>query len=139
MGKLTFIPQSQNNDCALACIKMIAGYYGIIPDIGINKGRIMMKAHGLTLMDIVVISSSIGLTTRAFRLDCLDLKRLNVPAIIHWKSKHFVVMANSFAVDGLTSILDPSYGKREIDNRSLCYGFTGFALELIPDPIHKNV
>src|SRR5690606_35204043 len=57
-----------------------------------------------------------------------DLRRLALPAILHWRMQHFVVLTRLNSRNA--TIHDPACGKRRVCMKELNAGFTGVAMEL---------
>ena len=62
-----------------------------------------------------------------------DLSNLQLPAILHWKLDHFVVLKKVSKKHIV--IHDPSFGMRTLPMREVSQLFTGVALELTPQKI----
>jgi len=87
-------------------------------------------ANGATLADLVELAERSGLQPRAVRAGLDDLRRLRLPAILHWDMDHFVVLA---AVKRRGLLLhDPARGRRLVSLSESDRAFTGVALELTP-------
>lgn len=132
MNTVPFIAQSADNECGLACIAMISGYYGLTSDIAEMRSQFRIPARGMSLSDLRSVSSIFGLTMRALHLDFTDFNRLYLPAIMHWKCNHFVVLTTGICEDYTAVVLDPGRGMRKMRAGSLLRRFSGFAIELRP-------
>jgi ATP-binding cassette subfamily B protein RaxB len=91
--------------------------------------------HALSLEALAGFAERHGLDTRALRCDLMDLRQIQLPAIIHFDFDHFVVLekiTNRYAV-----IVDPSQGRIKLPRTSLSKRFTGIVLELEPGPEFK--
>ena len=62
------IRQSETSECGLACLAMIAGYYGHKTDMAAIRRRYSTSLRGLTLEHIIVVAQQLHLATRALRL-----------------------------------------------------------------------
>lgn len=138
--KLSFIRQSEASECGLACINMLASYYGKAVSIQSIRSLFPGMSEGATVNNLLSILSGLELTGRAIQLDLSELQQLQLPAIIHWDMNHYVVLEK---IDRRKCvILDPAAGRKvysikDIDNR-----FTGIAIEVSPKkvfaPLRKN-
>lgn len=128
--KLTVVLQTEAAECGLACLAMIAGYYGRHVDLAILRRRHPISLKGATLASLIDIADRMKLSSRPVRLEIESLKRLRVPAILHWEMDHFVVLRSVGA--RAIRIHDPACGERKITLGEASEAFTGVALELWP-------
>lgn len=132
MKAVSFIAQSEANECGLACLAMIAEYHGFSVDLTMLRHRFRPPTGNMTLSDLRLVASSIGLTMRALHVDVVELDKLRLPVILHLRVGHFVVMTAEARETQLINIFDPSRGPRKMDQRSFAARFTGVAAELMP-------
>ena len=90
--KLPMILQSETAECGLACIAMIAGYFGRATTLRELRGQFAVSLKGATLKTLIQIASALGMDARAVRLELDELADLHCPAILHWQFDHFVVL-----------------------------------------------
>jgi ATP-binding cassette subfamily B protein RaxB len=128
--RLPVILQAEAAECGMACIAMIMGYYGHLVDLGTLRRRQLISLKGSTLRDLIVLAGSVGLATRALRLEMQDLPRLRRPCILHWGLNHFVVL-DKIGKNSIT-IHDPARGRRTVPLDEVSREFTGVALEAGP-------
>lgn len=131
MRRLPLIFQSEAAECGLACLAMVASYYGHILDLATLRRRYSVSLRGATLANLMEVAVQLGLKTRALRLEPSDLGSLRLPCIIHWKMSHFVVLAET-TPKGVV-LHDPALGRRRVGEDEFGTGFTGVALELSPN------
>jgi ATP-binding cassette, subfamily B, bacterial CvaB/MchF/RaxB len=122
--------QTEAAECGLACIAMIAGHHGHRLDLPTLRRRFDVSLKGMTLADMVRLAGSVGLGTRALRVEPPQLRRLRLPAVLHWNHNHFVVLTRV----GKRSLVinDPAMGRRTIPLAEVDKRFTGIALEAWP-------
>ncbi|MEQ6219612.1 cysteine peptidase family C39 domain-containing protein [Levilactobacillus brevis] len=125
------ILQSESSECGLACLAMIASYYGFNVDMLSLRQRFGISTQGATLGTISQIASQIQLKTRALSLDIDEINQLKTPCILHWNMNHFVVLVKVQRAGFV--IHDPAFGRRVIGLQEMSNHFTGIALELWPD------
>lgn len=134
--QLPLIIQSEATECGLACIAMVAGYYGYHIDLTMLRQRFVISSRGSTLKNLVDISRALHLTARPIKLELDDLRRLRTPCILHWDLNHFLVLekVKTTSTGEISAILvhDPAHGKRTIKLTEIDVAFTGVALELEP-------
>lgn len=128
--QLPVILQTEVAECGLACLAMVAGYYGHEIDLSSLRRRFAVSVKGLSLLDISRIASGLFLATRPVRIELDDLSKLQTPCILHWELRHYVVLEKVTAKGAY--IHDPARGRRQVLLKELSECFTGVALELWP-------
>lgn len=127
---LPVIRQTEVAECGLACIAMIACYYGQAVNIRTLRRRFGSSSNGISLSRMIAISEELSLVSRAVRLNLDELKDLRLPCILHWGLNHFVVLKK--VGNGGVVIHDPAQGRRSATMSEVDRMFTGVALELLP-------
>jgi ATP-binding cassette subfamily B protein RaxB len=128
--KVPVILQTEAAECGLACLAMCAAPYGYETDLHALRSRFSLSLKGLNLKSLVDIAAETGFTSRALRLELNELPQLNMPCILHWNLRHFVVLVR---IEGNKAVIhDPSIGKRRLTMEEIGRSFTGVALELTP-------
>ena len=120
--------QAEAAECGLACLAMVSAAHGGSGDIATLRRRFGSSARGVTLERLARHAEALGLLPRAVRAEPGELRRLALPAVLHWNLDHFVVLervGNRTAV-----VLDPALGRRHLPLARLGRHFTGVALEL---------
>jgi ATP-binding cassette, subfamily B, bacterial CvaB/MchF/RaxB len=125
------IHQSAATECGLACLAMIASYYGRQSDLNTLRREYPVSLKGATLRTVMDTAARLGLAGRPLRLEIEHLRNLRTPAILHWDLNHFVVL-RYVGRSGLI-IHDPAFGVRRYSFAEVSKHFTGIALELTPD------
>jgi ATP-binding cassette subfamily B protein RaxB len=125
--RVPVILQRENAECGLACMAMVAGWFGHQVSLNVLRARQPVSARGATLNDLLGTAAELNLSARPLRLECPDLRRLELPAVLHWRMQHFVVLTR--LARRIAIIHDPACGKRRISLAELDAGFTGVALE----------
>ncbi len=127
---LPLVLQAEAAECGLACLAMVAGYHGYRTDLTSLRGHHPLSLKGSTLAQLMEIALRMQLAPRAVRVDLDELKRLDLPAILHWDFNHFVVVERVHR--GHVFIHDPARGTRRLSLAEASKHFTGVALELAP-------
>lgn len=110
--RLPMIRQNESSECGLACLAMIADYYGDHMDLATLRQRFPLSLKGTTLVQLIGMAETLGLACRPLRLDLDELTKLQMPCILHWDLDHFVVL---HAVCNRNAILhDPAVGPRRV-------------------------
>jgi ATP-binding cassette, subfamily B, bacterial CvaB/MchF/RaxB len=128
--RLPMVLQTEAAECGLACVSMLASYFGYGIDTADLRRRFGLSLKGATLRDLVQIADRIGLASRPLRLEMDELSLLKTPCVLHWDLSHFVVL-KSVGRNGAV-IHDPSVGVRRLSMAQIARHFTGVALELTP-------
>ena len=124
------ILQSEAAECGLACITMIAQFYGDKRDLNMMRQVSSVSMRGTTLKDIITVAHHLGFRSRAIKVELEDLSKITLPAIIHWDLNHFVVLV-AVSNDEI-EINDPAQGKRVLSFEEASRHVTGIALEVYP-------
>ena len=128
--RLPVIRQTESAECGLACVAMIAGYYGFKTDLNRLRSGFAVSLKGSTLKSLITIAEQLMLNSRPLQVELESLDKLRTPCILHWKMNHFVVLKtvrNNFCL-----IHDPARGERRCSSAEVSAKFTGIALELSP-------
>jgi ATP-binding cassette, subfamily B, bacterial CvaB/MchF/RaxB len=128
--KTPVILQTEAAECGVACLAMVANYFGFQTDLATLRRRYSVSIKGATLGHLITFAGDLKLTSRALRLDPDEMSQLKLPAVLHWELSHFVVLTEVNR-KGIV-IHDPARGKRECSWDVVDKSFTGVALELLP-------
>lgn len=124
------ILQTESRECGLACMAMVAGFHGYEIDLATLRARHPMSARGATMLHLMQIAHTLHLTARPVKVELEDLKRLPLPAVLHWEFNHFVVLTR--IAGGRYTIHDPANGVCELSADEVSRCFTGVCLQLTP-------
>lgn len=127
---LPVILQSERSECGLACLAMIARYYGHRVDLNSLRRKYKTSMNGISLGRLIDIANEMQFLTRPVRAEITQLSSLRVPCVLHWDLNHFVVL-KSVNRKGLV-LHDPVTGESRISLAVAARHFTGVALELWP-------
>ena len=128
--RLPMALQTEAAECGLACLAMVAGFFGRDVDTADLRRRFGLSLKGATLKDLVGIADRLGLASRPLRLELDELSMLRTPCVLHWDMGHFVVLKS--VGRGTAVVHDPAIGVRRLSFAQLSRHFTGVALELVP-------
>jgi len=88
-----FYPQPDSMDCGPTCLRMVASHYGRELSLARLREQCRIGKEGVSLLGISEAAEALGFRTKALRLDTnILLREAPLPAILHWKQKHFVVL-----------------------------------------------
>lgn len=117
-------------ECGLACLTMIARYWGHDVDLNSLRQKYKLSISGTTLRSIIEQANELSFSTRAIRVELNALPKLKLPSILHWDLNHFVVL-KSVGKKSI-EIHDPALGRKVLSLEEASDRFTGVALELAP-------
>ncbi|MDJ0734261.1 MAG: peptidase domain-containing ABC transporter [Nostocaceae cyanobacterium] len=133
--KYKFVKQSSEEDCGAACVASIAKYYG--RNVALNRIReaIGTGQQGTTLLGLRRGTEALGFNSQSYQISPALVDKLQeeqLPAIIHWKGNHWVVLYGRRANNYI--IADTAIGIRYIDKQELIENWQdGVFLLLKPD------
>ncbi len=129
------ILQHSEEDCGAACLATIAKHYGRTFAIGRMREVVGTGFRGTSLLGLNRGAETLGFNTRQVKATPEFLDQLNkapLPAIIHWKGYHWVVL---YGQKGKKYVIaDPGVGIRYLNRKELLEGWRdGIMLLLTPD------
>ena len=128
--ELPVILQSENAECGLACLAMVASFHGYNIQLAEIRGKFPISAKGTTLDQLAGIAEKIGLHIRGLRVDLADLAQLQLPAMLHWNLNHFVVLKE--VRSKVVVLHDPAIGCVTIPIEEVSSHFTGVVAAFRP-------
>lgn len=128
---LRLVLQTEASECGLACLCMIAGFFGNYVDMRSTRMLYQTSLKGANLSQLIKTAKKMKLGARPLRLELEDLEQLVLPCILHWNHNHYVVLSKISPKH--VEIFNPASGIRNIGYDELSRSFTGVALELWPD------
>ncbi|MBW4668770.1 MAG: peptidase domain-containing ABC transporter [Cyanomargarita calcarea GSE-NOS-MK-12-04C] len=129
------ILQHTEEDCGAACLATVAKHYGRTFAISRVREAVGTGSRGTTLLGLYRGAEALGFNARQVKagtemLGSLD--QIPLPAVIHWKGNHWVVLYGRKRQKYVVS--DPSIGIRYLSHRELVDGWgNGIMLLLQPD------
>ncbi|MEH2042915.1 peptidase domain-containing ABC transporter [Nostoc sp.] len=133
--KYQTVLQHSEEDCGAACIATIAKHYGRTFAISRMREVVGTGSRGTSLLGLRRGAETLGFNTRQVKASAQLLDQLNkapLPAIIHWKGYHWVVL---YGQKGKKYVIaDPGVGIRYLTREELSEGWgNGIMLLLTPD------
>ncbi|MCH8334279.1 MAG: peptidase domain-containing ABC transporter [Proteobacteria bacterium] len=128
--RVPIIFQQESAECGLTCLAMVAAFYGKRTPLDELRKLHGLSGRGTTFGDLLRTAKYLQLTARPLRLSLSELHRLRLPAVLHWRMDHFVVLVRYGRRHYL--IHDPATGRRKVGPAEFDESFTGVALELLP-------
>ncbi|MHC0062493.1 peptidase domain-containing ABC transporter [Nostoc sp. UIC 10890] len=130
------VKQHSEEDCGAASLATISKYYGKPFTINRIRETVGTGQQGTTLLGLKRGAEALGFNTRAVKvpLEAINKKAIPLPAIIHWKGYHWVVLygkqGNKYVV------ADPGSGILYLEKKWFLEAWTnGVMLLLEPDPV----
>ncbi|MEZ5042042.1 MAG: peptidase domain-containing ABC transporter [Saprospiraceae bacterium] len=119
-NKYPFYHQNNLRDCGIACLRMIAAYYGKAISPQRLRKYAGMEKEGASLMGISRAAKAIGMTAEGVQLNSFSsfeqLKQA-LPSILYWNKNHFVVL---FQIShGKYVVADPAKGIRRYNEAQI--------------------
>ncbi len=135
--KYQIVLQHSEEDCGAACIATIAKHYGRSFAIARVREVVGTGSQGTTLVGLKRGAESLGFNARQVRATPQLIEKLHeapLPAIIHWKGYHWVVL---YGKKGKKYVIaDPSSGIRYLSREELTTSWANYVmLLLLPDEI----
>lgn len=131
-----FFAQQSTSDCGAACLVMVGRYWG--KHFSVNRLRDIANVdrNGASLRGLAAGAESIGFTTRPVKASLNKLAEQNLPAIVHWEGKHYIVVYE--VTSDRVIVADPAIGQRSLTHAQFKAGWTGYTLLLQPTALLKD-
>jgi ATP-binding cassette, subfamily C, bacterial len=133
--KYPLVLQHSEEDCGAACIATVLKYYSRIISLNRVREAVGTRQQGTTLLGLRRGGEAFGFNARQVKVTKELVDRLNeapLPAIIHWKGYHWVVLYGQKKDKYV--IADPAVGVRYLSRPELDEGWSnGIMLLLMPD------
>ncbi len=133
--RYSVVRQHSEEDCGAACLATVAKHYGRTFAMSRVREAVGTGARGTTLLGLSRGADELGFHGRQVRASGQLIDRLNeapLPAIIHWKGNHWVVLYGRKRQKYV--IADPGIGIRYLTRQELVRGWlNGVMLLLLPD------
>lgn len=126
--QLPMLYQDERTECGLACIAMIANYWGHQIDLYNLRKLAPVSLQGANFLDLTRQLEQLSFKTRALKVPLSEIKFIKTPAIIHWNMNHFVILKK---VEKHSVIIhDPALGVYKYSLEEFSHSFTGLVLEV---------
>ncbi|MEH2079124.1 MAG: peptidase domain-containing ABC transporter [Nostoc sp.] len=133
--KYPSVLQHSEEDCGAACLATVAKTHGRTLAISRIREAVGTGSRGTSLLGLSRGAEALGFNVRQVKASDAFLDRLDqapLPAIIHWKGYHWVVLHGRKGKQYI--IADPGVGIRNLSRRELVEGWSnGIMLLLLPD------
>jgi ATP-binding cassette subfamily B protein len=126
------VRQLDEMDCGAACVTMVTEAFGHHIDRSHIRDVVGTSVDGTTLAGITRGARAIGLDVQPLKASKERLDELRLPAIAHWKGKHWIV------VDEVTPtrvhVADPASVPQWLPREEFIEHWTGFTALVAPTP-----
>ncbi len=122
--------QIEAAECGAACLTSILGWYGRWERLEDVRTACGIGRDGCSMGDIVRAAKEYGLVAQGWKQEIEDLENLNLPIILFWEFRHFVILEG--ISKGKFHINDPAHGRRTIDKEGIDRGYTGVVVTVEP-------
>lgn len=90
--KFPFHKQSDTMQCGITCLRMILEYYGHKYSSSYLSKMCHSTVEGVSMLGISETAKKLGLNVMCGYLSIDTLNHIQLPCILHWDQKHFVVL-----------------------------------------------
>lgn len=115
-------------DCGAACLAMVLAAHGREVPLSRIKQRIRTRRlEGVDAWRLLRCSAAFGLKGEGVAGSALAMRKLALPAVLHWRGNHFVVLVR-WKKNGAAEVIDPAIGRLTLGPRKFSGQFSGTAL-----------
>lgn len=124
MPRFPFYKQLDAMDCGPSCLRMIAKFYGKNFSLQTIRERSYLTREGVSFLGMSDAAESVGMRSVGARVSYHQLaEEVPLPAIVHWKEEHFVVV---YAVrKEKVRVADPAFGLINYPKEEFLKGWSG--------------
>lgn len=130
------IRQTEAAECGLACLAIASHRLGAEIALADLRRQFPVSDRGLNVQQLMEVASALHISSRAVRCELDELSELQIPAILHWRMNHFVVLVKAGKTH--VTIHDPATGIRRVLLREVGQAFSGVAVELFRAPAFRR-
>ncbi|MFF6984299.1 peptidase domain-containing ABC transporter [Streptomyces sp. NPDC008343] len=117
--------QIDEADCGAACIAMVCRYFGRKVSLARVRHAVRTGTDGTSLNGLAHGAEALGLASTTLKASKTRLDQLPLPAIVHYKGNHWVVLYGNDAK--YVRIADPALGLRRVRLEEFLDKWSGFA------------
>lgn len=113
--------QRDSMDCGPACLVMVCNYYGRYVSVERVRSMCRITRTGVSLLGISEAAETLGFCTQGISCPLETLHEVDLPIILHWQQRHFVVLYKIEKKRGkyIYCIADPGFGKLRLSEKEL--------------------
>ncbi len=124
--RVPVLHQMTMNECGPACLAMVLRHHGIRSSVARCAESCGADRDGVRALTLLRAGEEFGLRGAAYEVPPLALAQLSMPAIVHWKHDHFVVVERCHR--RRVDLVDPADGRRSVPWAEFEEAFTGVAI-----------
>ncbi|GGL29193.1 toxin transporter [Planomonospora parontospora subsp. antibiotica] len=117
-------------ECGAACMAMILGAYGRHVPVLVLAEEMGTGRDGVSALAMVRTARGHGLTTRALAVPAVQMPHVPLPAVVHWRHSHFVVVER--ITGGRIVVVDPGIGRFGLTPEEFARDYSGVVLTFAP-------
>ena len=123
--------QQNRRDCAVAALEMLVEGVGHdARPLASWRDTVQQRGLGMTLLEMQRAAASVGVRTHGVRATLAGLRRVPLPAIVHF-DHHYVVL-DRIDASGVFQLRDPASGRMRMGAEAFRQAFTGEVLAVAP-------
>ena len=131
-----FRRQHSGSDCGVACLVMVGEFWGKNFSITELRSIANVDRSGASIKGLIIAAEHLGFTPRPVKADLPTLGRQKLPAIVHWRGNHYIVVYRVTRDKVLVS--DPKIGRRSLTHLEFIEEWNGYTLLLTPTAKFKS-
>ena len=121
MAKIQFIKQYDSMQCGAACLFMVCRHYGMRISFNEIDNLCVPTKEGMSMLGIKESAQRLGFECSALKAPLAIRSKIQLPYLLHWDQKHFVVLYGLDKKGKTFKIADPgkgliSYSKKEFED-----------------------
>ena len=132
-----FLKQQSSSDCGVACMVMIGKYWGKNFSIAELRSVANVDRSGASIKGLIVAAEHLGFAPRPVKVDLPTLAKQKLPAIVHWRGNHYIVVYR--VTRNKVIVSDPKIGRRHLTRQEFVEEWNGYTLLLTPTAKFKQV
>ena len=124
--RVPFIQQLGADDCGAACLAMVLAAHGVHDVASECRALCGGGRDGVRLRALSTVAERFGLIAQPVAVAPADFSTVALPAIAHWKARHFVVVERWSSKR--VTIIDPALGRQILTADDFLAGYSGVTL-----------
>lgn len=130
--RVPVIQQVRSDDCGPACLAMVLAAHGVHGTAAECRELCDSGRDGTRVRTLLEVAERFGLSGRAQSMQAAGLSSVELPAIVHWNSRHFVVVERW--TPHRATIVDPANGRQRLTATEFAAAFSGTVLTFTAGP-----
>jgi len=127
--------QLDSAECGAACLGIILEFLGSYVPPSVLRAQCEVSREGSNAAAIVRAARTYDVDCKGYSLDLHSLSSVTLPAIIHWRMSHFVVLEGFNQANFW--INNPAVGRYKVSLHEFSQAFTGISLCFHPLPTFR--